>query len=220
MKKPYIIYSLSKGRTTQKFNKSKVSEILDEVEVFLNTCTTANIQNPDSLKLIIYENNQDTGSYLSKVLDIAKLNFGESVKSPIAYDYPSGEPDSRNRYVWTLPGNKLPEVLQFINSNGPMPKTDFGPIQAFFTYSFKLLDLNTNSGFPSQEPSSNFCIWFSRGKSISPDLFFPFEHPDKFFWNYLDQIAAILPFKLEEKYLRLANVNGKGEVKSFKKIIR
>ena len=39
MKKPYIVYSLSKGRTTQKFNKTKFKDILKDIDVFLQSFT-------------------------------------------------------------------------------------------------------------------------------------------------------------------------------------
>ncbi len=220
MKKPYIVYSLSKDRTTQRFRKNKFHEILEDVEIFLSTCTTSGVQHPDSLQLTIYENNQDSVGLIRNFVDTAKGLFGVGEKSPIAFNYPSGEPDSRNKHVWTLSGDKLQETLQFINSNSPMPNLDFGPIEAFFSYNFKLLDLNTGNELPNQENTSLFCIWFSRSKSISPTIFFPFESPDENFWHYLNKITDILPLKLEEKYLRIANVNHKGEVKSFKKITR
>jgi hypothetical protein len=220
MKQPYIVYSLSKDQTTQRFRKNKFHDILEDIDNFLIACTTSNVHDPDSLELHVYENNQDSASFLSRVLDIAKGHFGVGEKSPIAFNYPSGEPDSRNKHVWTLSGNKFQDALQFISSNSPMPKSDFGPIEVFFSYNFKLLDINTGNELQNQEHFSNFCIWFSRSKLISPTIFFPFESPDENFWNYLDKITDILPFKIDEKYLRIANVNRQGEVKSFKKIAR
>ena len=220
MKRPYIVYSLSKDRTTQRFRKNKLHDTLEDIEIFLRDYTTSDILNPDSLALTIYENNQDSVSFIDKVLDIAKGHFGFGEKSPIAFNYPSGVPHALNKHVWTLSSDKLQEAIKFIISNSPMLKLDFGPIEVFFSYNFKLLDLNTGDELPNQENSSIFCIWFSRSNSISPTIFFPFESPDEIFWNYLDKISEFLPFVLEEKYLKIAIVNRYGEVKSFKMIAR
>ena len=54
MKKPYIVYSLSKGRTTQKFNKTKFKDILKDIDVFLQSFTMTNIQEPDKVELRAY----------------------------------------------------------------------------------------------------------------------------------------------------------------------
>ena len=62
--------------------------------------------------------------------------------------------------------------------------------------------------------------WPNYGEADTPTLFFPFENPDKNFWGYIDKIIPYLPFQIEEKYLRIANVNKQGEVRSFKKIVR
>jgi len=220
MKRPYIIYSLSKDRTTQRFRKNKLHDTLEDIEIFLRDCTTSDILNPESLALTIYENNHDSLSFTDKVLDLAKGHFGLSEKSPIAFNYPSGVPDALNKHVWALSSDKLQEATKFLVSSSPLPKLDFGPIEVFLSYNFKLLDLNTGDELPNQENSSIFCIWFSRSNSISPTIFFPFESPDEIFWNYLDKISEFLPFVLEEKYLKIAIVNRYGEVKSFKKIAR
>ena len=222
MKRPYIVYSLSKDRTTQKFNKTKFQDIIKDIDKFLQSCTTANIKEPDKVELTAYTAYDDTDPK-QVLLDIIKKTtdkFGHSDKEPVAYHYPSGEPHETSQYTWKFPNDRLDEVIQYILDNSPMPKSNFGPLQLYFTYDFKLTDPTSETILQNQEHTSYLLIWFSRGKACSPTLFFPFEQADKDFWNYVDSIIPLLPFKLEEKYLRIAHVNKQGEVKSFKKIQR
>ena len=222
MIRPYIVYSLSKDRTTQKFNKSKFQDIIKDIDMFLQSCTTANIQEPDKVELTAFTAYDETDPS-ETLLDIIKKTterFGLSVSEPLSYHYPSGQPDSTTKYTWAFSKDKLNEAIQYIIDNSPMPKSNFGPLELFFTYDFKLTDPISKTLLQSQEHTSFVLIWFSRGKRCSPTLFFPFEQADKEFWNYIDSIVPFLPFKLEEKYLRLAHVNKQGEVSSFKKIQR
>lgn len=222
MKKPYVVYSLSKDRTTQKFNKSKFQDISKGIDYFFQNCTTANMFEPDTLQLTAYTayDATDPTEVLNEIINKTSKQFGDSDKEPVAFHYPSGEPHSTSKYTWTFTKDRLQEVLQYIVDNSPMPKSNFGPLELFISYHFKLVSPATKKELPNQEHVSDICIWFSRGKSCSPTLFFPFEQPDKQFWNYLDSIIPFLPFELEEKYLRIANVNKQGEIKSFKKIGR
>ena len=222
MKRPYIVYSLSKDRTTQKFNRSKFKDIINDLRHFFQNCTTTNINEPNTLELTAYTayDTTDPAEALNEIINKTKERFGISDKEPIAYHYPSGEPDVTSQYTWKFSKDKLQEVIQYIIDNSPMPKSNFGPLQLFISYNFKLIDINSKVELVNQEYTSIFCIWFSRGKSCSPTIFFPFEQADKDFWTYVDSIKPFLPFNLEEKYLRIAHVNKQGEVKSFKKIQR
>jgi len=219
MKKPYIVYSLSKDRTTQKFNKSKINDIVDGLQSFLSKYTKEDARNPDSIEITVC-NDEKNSQY--DILDRTIQHFGSKREvSPIGYQYPSGIPHTTLRHVWTLNADKFEDALQFIISNKSLPKSDHGPIELFTTYSFKLHNPITKVELPNQENTSIFCIWLSKSsKSISPTIFFPFEIPDENFWSYLDKISLYLPFKIEEKYLRITHVNKKGEINSFKKIVR
>ena len=222
MERPYIIYSLSKDRTTQKFNKSKFLDIIKDLDIFFNSCTTTNFQEPTKVELTAYTayDESDPSDALLDIIKKTTEQFGLSVSKPLSYHYPSGQPDSTTKYTWTFSKDKLNEVVQYIIENSPMPKSNFGPLQLLFTYDFKLTDPTRRTQLQNQEHTSFLLIWFSRGKSCSPTLFFPFEKADKGFWEYIDSIVPYLPFKLEEKYLRLAHINKQGEVSSFKKINR
>ena len=222
MERPYILYSLSKDRTTQKFNKTKFQDIIKDIDKFLQTCTTTNIQEPDKVELTAYTayNESDPSDVLLGIIKRTAEKFGRNVREPVAYHYPSGEPHETSKFTWKFSKDRLQEVIQYIIDNSPMPKSSFGPLQLFFTYDFKLKDPISNEPLQNQEHISDLCIWFSRGKACWPTLFFPFEQPNKEFWNYVDSIIPLLPFKLEEKYLRIAHVNKQGEIRSFRKIQR
>jgi len=222
MERPYIVYSLSKDRTTQKFNKTKFQDIFNDIDIFLRSCTTANIQEPDKIELNAYTafDDADPSDVLLDIIKQTTERFGLSVTEPLSYHYPSGQPDSTTKYTWTFSKDKLNEAIQYIINNSPMPKSHFGALELLFTYTFKLIDPRSKTPLQSEGFTSHLLIWFSRGKACSPTLFFPFEQANIDFWNYVDRIVPFLPFKLEEKYLRLAHVNKEGEVKSFKKIQR
>ena len=222
MKRPYIVYSLSKDRTTQKFNKSKFQDIIKDIDIFLQSCTTVAFNEPDDVELIAYTayDESDPAEVLMDIINKTTDRFGSSDKEPVAYHYPSGEPHSTSKYTWTFSKDKLQEALQYLIDNSPMVKSNFGPLDLFISYNFKLIDPVSKEELSNQEHVSDICIWFSRRKSCSPTLFFPFEQADKQFWDYVDRIIPFLPFKLEEKYLRIAHVNKQGEIKSFKKIER
>ena len=222
MKRPYIVYSLSKDRTTQRFNKNKFDQIIDDISSFLRSCTTSDINGPDTLELTAYTayDKNDPAEFLNEIIKKTTQQFGTGNKSPIAFHYPSGQPDSTNKYVWVLPNEKLQEAIKYIVDSSPMPKSNFGPLELYLNYSFKFVDPYLTQELPNQEHTSFLGIWFSRGKSCSPTLFFPFEAVDEHFWNYIDKISNFLPFEFEEKYLRIAIVNKQGEIKSFKKINR
>lgn len=222
MKKPYIVYTLSKDRTTQKFNKTKIQDIVNDIGNFLQACTTTNMLDVETLELTAYTayNETDPSDLLIDIINKATERFGSGDKEPVAYHYPSGEPHTTSQYTWRFSKDRLQEVIQYIIDNSPMPKSNFGPLELYFSYDFKLADTKTKKELQNQEYTSDLCIWFSRGKSCSPTIFFPFEQADKIFWDYIDSIIPFLPFKLEEKYLKIAHVNKQGEVRSFKKIQR
>lgn len=222
MKKLYIVYSLSKDRTTQKFNKSKFKDIIKDIEVFLQSFTMTNIQEPDKVELRAYTayDETDPSDVLLGIIKKTTERFGLSISEPLSYNYPSGQPDSTTKYTWTFSKDKLNEAVKYIIDNSPMPKSNFGPLELFFTYDFKLIDPTNRTLLQNQEQTSSMLIWFSRGKACSPTMYFPHEQADKNFWDYIDSLVPYLPFKLEEKYLRLAHVNKQGEVSSFKKIKR
>jgi len=190
--------------------------------MFLANCTTAEITDVVSLELTAYTayDASDPAEKLEEIITNTSERFGTGCKEPIAFHYPSGNPHATNKYTWSFTKDKLQELVQYIIANSPMPKSNFGPLELSMTYNFNLVDPKNKSELPDQMSKGSLLVWFSRGKSCSPTLIFPFEQADQQFWNYIDSIAPYLPFRLEEKYLRIAHVNKQGEVRSFKKIQR
>jgi len=221
MEQAYIVYSLDKNRTTQKFNRIKYDQILDDIHAFFNNFTTADVNAPMSLQLTAFTplDHSDPSDQLDDIILNATKLWGNGKISPIAFHYPSGEPSNAKKYEWEITTDKLREAVNYL-SNVSMPQSKLDSIQLFITYYFKLLDPTTNRELSNQKYNSIFCVWFSKNKSISPTIFFPFENASQEFWNYIDSISTYLPFKLEEKYLRIAIPNKMGKVNSFKKIAR
>lgn len=221
MDQSYIIYSLDKNRTTQKFNRNKYDQILDDLHRFFSTHTNVDVNVPQSIKLTAFTglDYSDPVDQLDEIIRNTSQVWGSCKTSPVGFHYPSGEPSKSHKHEWELTADKFRDALDYL-FHVPMPPSKLGPMQLFISYHFKLLDSVTKNELPIQKNSSNFCIWLSKSKSIAPTIFFPFENANQAFWNYVDEISNCLPFKLEEKYLRIAMPNKAGEIKSLKKIHR
>ncbi len=221
MDQSYIIYSLDKNRTTQKFNRNRYDQILGDLHRFFSTYTNADVNVPQSIKLTAFTalDQSDPADQLDEIIRNTSQLWGSSKISPVGSQYPSGEPSKSQKHDWELPAGKFRLALDHL-SHVPMPPSKLGPIQLFISYHFKLIDPVTKNELPGQKNSSNFCIWLSKSKSIAPTIFFPFENANQTFWDYVDEISNWLPFKLEEKYLRIAIPNKAGEIKTFRRIHR
>lgn len=222
MKKSFIIYTLPKSRTTQKFKTTKTDKIINALIHFLKTCTTSNFNNPDKILLTAHTAYDDTDptETLLKIIADTKNKFGPSEESPISYHYPSGEPSHAKQHEWKLETDRFIEVIDYLNSKSPLPKSSLSALELYFYYHFKLKDPVSGEELPDQETDSSISIWLSRGKACSPHLFFPFDNSDNSFWEYLDILKAHLPFELEEKYLRFAPITKKGDIGTWKKLTR
>ena len=53
---------------------------------------------------------------------------------------------------------------------------------------------------------------------VRPCIHFPFIEPGRDFWNYVNSIKPFLPFKFEEKVLRIVSANKKRTDNVWKKI--
>ena len=187
MKKPYIVYSLPKDRTTQKFNKSKFQDIIKDIGSFLLNCTTTNISELNTLELTAYTayDTTDPSEILNEIIKKTSEQFGASDKQPVAFHYPSGEPHSTSQYTWTFTKERLQEVVHYVIHNSPMPKSNFGPLEIYFTYHFKLIDPISKNELENQEHISSLLVWFSRGKSCSTKYFYRLKILTKFFGTTL-----------------------------------
>ena len=219
---PYILYALSKDRTTQRLDRKGMDDILGDVEAFLRTCTTTTLAGPAAVKLTAYGpyDPKDPVELLQTLVTRTVERFGERTPMPLTYSAHSGQPGAGSKYVWELGGEQLPEALQYFRGSGPLPRSSFGPLELMVSYVFKLVDPRSGLELPDQRHRSDLLLWFSRTASCAPTLYFPFQAAAQPFWSYVDAITPHLPFTLEEKYLKVAQLNKQGQVRSFKKIAR
>lgn len=207
---PFIFYSLPKSRTTQHLtNGRKIEKAWSKVCDFLNNCTTANPDQPSGIDLTAYSAYEGDAhpEITDKIITEAKLLLGEGKTDPIGYFYPSGLPDQHTKTEWHLDNKDFKKVLDYLTKGQPWPRYTFGPVELTISYDFKLLRPTDRKELGNQELSSNIMIWLSRHCLCSPDIYFPFEQPNLEFYNYLKDIENFLPFKLEQKYLRLGRAN-------------
>ncbi len=219
--RPYIIYSLPQSRTTQRLTGGKIEKAWSNVQRFLTTCTNADIKVPNSIYLIGYTADEDHGEQTELAEKLVKQTqevFGLGTTNPIGYLYPSNIPLRQTKTTWQLTPIDLDKALKFMFELQPLPKYNLGPIELIISFDFKLVDLISKAELTNQQYSSSLLIWLTRGNSVSPSLCFPFSHPDKEFWTYIDDIEKLVPFKFDRKYLRLGHSNKKGTANMFSKL--
>jgi len=219
--RPYIFYSLPKSRTTQSLPGKKIEKVWNNIQLFLNACTTAEIENPTSIYLHGYSAAEDHGEspeLAQEVLEYTKSIFGAGVTSSIGNLYPQNIPLKQTVTDWDLDAGDLKKVIDFMIKGQPWPKYNLGPVELILSYDFKFINMASKVELPNQQFTSSLLIWLSRSNCVSPSLCFPFEEPDGKFWSYIDSIEPFLPFKLEQKYLRLGRSNKKGTSNVFSKL--
>jgi len=206
--RPFIIYSLPKSRTTQRLIGGKIEKIWEGVSLFLRNCTTISVDEPTSICLTAFSAWEDDEhpEVADKIIADTKTIFGQPKTEPVSYNYPSAVPDTQTENEWHLEKGDLQKAVDYLIKGQPWAKFTFGPIELVVSYDFKLVDPETKMELPNQEETSQIIIWLSRSCCCSSDFSFPFETPTPFN-NYLNKIETHLPFKLEQKYLRLARPN-------------
>lgn len=99
---PYILYALSKDRTTQRLNRKEMDDILDDVEAFLRTCTTTTLAEPAAVKLTAYGSYdpKDPAELLQTLIKRTLERFGERTPMPLTYGamWMSSSPNCRSRW--------------------------------------------------------------------------------------------------------------------------
>lgn len=220
-KTPFVFYSLPKSRTTQQLiNGRKIEKAWEKVCDFLNNCTTVNPGQPSDINLTAFSAYEGDANpeIADKIIAETKLLFGEGQTDPVAYSYPSGLPDQHTKTEWRLDKNDLNKVLKYLIEGQPWPKYTFVPVELTISYNFKLIYPTNRKELANQELSSSIMIWLSRSCLCSPNIYFPFEQPNLEFYNYLKEIENSLPFKLEQKYLRLGRTNKTKTAHIFSKL--
>ncbi len=218
---PYINYSLPLSRITQALKGGKIEKVWTNIEHFLKCCTNADIKVPKSIHLNGFTANEDHNEHpdlANELLKKTKSIFGNGTTQSIGYSYSDYKPLNQTKTTWNLSADDLEKALNFLIELQPIPKYNLGPIELIISYDFKLIDNITKIELPNQQYSSSLLIWLSRSKSVSPNLCFPFTQANNDFWSYINNLENFVPFKFDEKYLRLVRSNKKGTANVFSKL--
>ena len=219
--RPYITYTLPVSRTTQALLGGKIETVWTNIQHFLSNCTNADAENPNSIRLVAYSADEDSNEPLEPVNTIikgAQQLFGKGKTSPTGYMYPSGKPHKQIQIEWDLETGNLNEALHYLISGQPYPVYNLGPIELIISYDFHLLNPLSKEVLPNQQFQSSLLIWLTKRNCVRPNIHFPFIEPGQDFWNYVNSIEPFLPFKFEEKVLRLVSANKKRTDNVWKKI--
>ncbi|MEI9943780.1 MAG: hypothetical protein WDN26_06110 [Chitinophagaceae bacterium] len=219
--RPYIIYSLPQSRTTQALTGGKIEKVWANVERFLTACTNADINNPHNIYLTGYTADEDHGEHpevASKLIKKTKEVFGNGITDTIGYLYPANTPLRQTKTEWKLIPKDLNKALEYIIAGQPYPKYNLGPIELIISYDFKLVDILSKNELPNQQYTSSLLLWLTKRNCVAPSLCFPFVEPNRHFWDYVGSIEKFLPFKFDQKNLRLGRSNKKGTSNMFSKL--
>lgn len=218
--RPYILYSLPKSRTTQALIGRKIDKSFQNVRKFIDSCTDANPDIPSKLWIVAYSafGENESNDYVNILIENTSKLFGQGIKTPIGFKYPSGQPHEQNKIEWTLTSDDLNKAIDYLIQGEPYEKFNLGPIELIISYDFKLVDLDSKKELPEQQYTSSILIWLSRTNSCNLSLCMPFDEPDSRFYEYLDKIEPLLPCKLERKYLRRGQANKQKTMNKFEKI--
>jgi hypothetical protein len=213
IEKPYIVYSLPSSKVHQPLISRKLPSAWAEIQNFLTNVTSASFVKPDSIQIQIrtFRNSSDLDEPLS-------LGVPELREDPELIDFLTNGTPQQRPGVWELESENLNSVIQYFSRIQPTLKNNYD-IELYLSYSFKLINPLTHEFLESQELISHISVYFSRTHICLPTLFFPYQEGNEYFWRYIDSIKQLLPFVLEEKYLKLARLKN-GRPTSFKKINR
>jgi len=219
--RPYIIYKLPISRITQALAGGKIEKVWKNVENFLTTCTTADIENPYSIYMVGYTADEEHGEkpeLTDAILEKVRSVFGAGETTPIGYLIPANIPSKQTKTEWKLNKKDLRQAIAYMIKEQPYPKYNLGPIELIISYHFKLIDPIKKTELPNQQYDSSFLIWLAKNSCVSASLCFPFTEPNQDFWNYVDSIKEFIPFKFDNEDLRLGRSNKKGTSNMFSKL--
>ncbi|SHM80612.1 hypothetical protein [Mucilaginibacter sp. OK098] len=219
--RPYVIYKLPVSRTTQALTGGKIEKVWKNVTLFLTACTTTKVNEPRNIYLTAYTADEDHGEtpeLADVILENAKNIFGTGETQPVSYLYPANIPSKQTRTEWQLTAQDLEKAIKYLIDGQPYPKYNLGPIELIISYDFKLIDPISGVELPNQQYDSSFLIWLTKSSCVSVSLCFPFTEPNQEFWNYINSIKNFIPFKFDNKFLRVGRSNKKGTANMFSKL--
>jgi len=166
------------------------------------------------------EEHDESPDLANKIPRSTQEAFGLGRTSPVAYRIPSNIPAKQIKVEWDLTANELSKAIDHMIKGQPWPVYNLGPVELILSYDFKLIDPVTRVELPNQQFTSGILFWLTKRNSICPSLCFSFEEPNENFLVYIKAVEPFLPFKLDQKYLRLGRSNKKAQqiyFRSFKK---
>lgn len=219
--RPYIIYKLPISRTTQALTSGKIEKVWKNVQSFLTRCTNADIDSPTSIHMVGYSADEENGEALdlaNNILKKAESVFGVGKTGPVSYCYPANIASKQTKTEWSLTSHDLAKAVNYMIREQPYPKYNLGPIELIMSYDFKLVYPGNKNELPNQQYISSFLIWLTKNSCVSASLCFPFTEPNQEFWDYINSIKEFIPFKFDNKNLKLGRSNKKGTWNMFSKL--
>lgn len=171
------------------------------VSRFLEHCTTARPERPQSLKLTVYEpTGVDPREWYAPTMAAAKDRFGAAERRAWATGV-----DELYCTEWDLDPAHTGAARTFLAEGEPWPRTAVGPAEVLVGYAFRWIDLETGEPLPGQEPArrahpaqaeSSLLLGLGRRSWVMLLGRFPFQAANADFIAYLEQVAAYVPARL------------------------
>lgn len=168
---------------------------------FLQHCTDARPERPQSVKLTIYEPTaSDPSEWYVPTMAAARARFGAAERRAWATGV-----DELYCTEWDLDPAHANAARTFLAEGEPWPRTAVGPAEVMVGYAFRWIDLETGEHLPGQEPArrahpaqaeSSLLLGLGRRSWVMLLARFPFATANAEFIAYLEQVAAYMPVRL------------------------
>lgn len=168
---------------------------------FLQHCTTARPERPQSLKLTVYEPaGMDPAEWYVPTMQAARERFGIAERRAWATGV-----EELYCTEWDLEPAQSDAARTFLAEGEPWPKTAVGPAEVLIGYTFRWIDLHSGEPLPGQEPArrahagqaeSSLLLGLGRRSWFMLLARFPFATAGADFIGYLEQIGAHVPARL------------------------
>jgi hypothetical protein len=209
--KTYISYSLPKSVTTAALVKRKPFDAYESVIHWLSAHSNYEIGDNIQLSLTVPVPAQ---FFDAKVIERVDRDHYTHTKWGSVNDYYTGKEISEF-LAWSIPNERIKIALTYMHENSEVLAKYNGQIT--IGIHFLLLDTNgrvlPGQHLDSQDiPQSHFLLFLSKNSCIAPEIYFPFNNYDDAFKRYYHYLNLEMPFKLNNKHLRLCSRNEKGNI--------
>jgi hypothetical protein len=196
---PCIKYELPMSKVCQALkDNGRMETAWNNARIFMEECTTASAERPDSAKIVINaQDDRDTAT----LENAARARFG----------IPEEHFDGLYRQsIWRLRQAQAMDALEFLEEHRPYPKAMRPYISLRLDYYFHFVDPISKQPLQQSEAKSHLAVFLQKNSQVMPEFLFPFSDAEAF-RAYLDGIRGLLPFKaFDEKSLRLLVPDKKG----------